>query len=276
MEGTKDNNKSAIESFLKHSYFNRFIIFLICINAIILGLDTDTFIYSKYGSILDTVDNLIVWVFTLELLSKMIVYKKDFFKSKWYIFDLVVVTIAWLPNYTWLSILRSLRILRVLRLVSAVPQIRLVVTAMGHSIPGMTSVVGLLSLIFYVASVLVTNVFGNHNDANMQEWFGSVSASAYTLFEVMSLNTSIIRTTMDLFPWSWLFFIPFVIITSFAVLNFIIGIIVDSMSNAERLEAEMTGVDDDLPLTKEDLRILLAKLDSLEEKLERVEKAKKG
>jgi voltage-gated sodium channel len=166
--------------------------------------------------------------------------------------------------------------LRVLRLISVVPQMRRVVSAIGYSIPGMVSVVGVLGLIFYVAAVLATKLFGVHPDPNMQEWFGTISASAYTLFQIMTLESwsmGVVRPTMTLFPWAWSFFLPFIIITSFAVLNFFIGIIVDSMQTAQKLEAEALGQDDDAPVTQRDLQKLHAKLDEISNELAAVKRA---
>ena len=137
-----------------------------------------------------------------------------------------------MPTTGALSVLRTLRILRVLRLISVVPQMRRVISAIGYSIPGMISVISVLGLIFYVSAVLATRLFGTYPDPNMQEWFGLISTSAYTFFEIMTLESwsmGVVLPTMDLFPWAWTFFLPFIIITSFAVLNFFIGIIVDSM-----------------------------------------------
>jgi len=94
----------------------------------------------------------------------------------------------------------------------------------------MASVIGVLGVILYVSAVLTAKIFDSHSDSNIQEWFGSIGSSAYTLFQVMTLESwsmSIVRPTIDLFPLSWVFFVPFIIITSFAVLNLFIGIIVD-------------------------------------------------
>ena len=188
----------------------------------------------------------------------------------------MIVGIAWLPTSGALTVLRKLRILWVLRLILVVPQMRRVVSAIGYSIPGMVSVVGVLGLIFYVAAVLATKLFGIHPDPNMQEWFGTISASAYTLFQIMTLESwsmGVVRPTMTLFPWAWAFFLPFIIITSFAVLNFFIGIIVDSMQTAQKLEAEALGQDDDAPVTQRDLQKLHAKLDEISNELTAVKRA---
>ena len=138
----------------------------------------------------------------------------------------------------------------------------------------MVSVVGVLGLIFYVAAVLATKLFGTHPDPYMQEWFGTISASAYTLFQIMTLESwsmGVVRPTMALYPWAWAFFLPFIIITSFAVLNFFIGIIVDSMQMAQKLEALENGQDDDMPVTQKDYRTLLDEMRAISDKLEKLE-----
>lgn len=243
---------------------------LILVNAITLGLETDQFITARYGELLQWIDRIILVLFSIELLIKFYVYRFRFFRSGWNLFDLAIVSIAWAPTSGALTVLRALRILRILRLISVVPQLRRVVSAIGHSIPGMVSVVGVLGLIFYVASVLATKLFGTHPDPNMQEWFGSIGASAYTLFQIMTLESwsmGVVRPTMELFPWAWIFFIPFIIITSFAVLNFFIGIIVDSMQIVQKRE-ENVSKEENMHITMKEYKLLKQHLDSLTTKVD--------
>jgi len=248
-----------------------FITALILVNAVTLGMETDASWQASYGPFLYWVDKVILVIFTIELALKFFAYRLAFFRSGWNLFDLAIVTIAWVPTSGALAVLRALRILRVLRLISVVPQMRRVVAAIGHSIPGMVSVVGVLGLIFYVSAVLATKLFGTHPNADMQEWFGTISASAYTLFQIMTLESwsmGVVRPTMQLFPWAWAFFLPFIIITSFAVLNFFIGIIVDSMQMAQKLEAQETGQDDDMPMTQKEFRQLQSELAELKQMIQ--------
>ena len=259
--------QQRVATLVEHRYFTGFITVLILINAVTLGLETDRDVMASIGRELHAFDTLILLIFTVELVLKFYGYRMSFFKSGWNWFDLIIVGIAWIPASGNLSVMRALRVLRVLRLISVVPQMRRVISAIGHSIPGMISVVGVLGLIFYVSSVLATRLFGTHPDPNMQEWFGSISASAYTLFQIMTLESwsmGVVRPTMELFPWAWSFFLPFIIITSFAVLNFFIGIIVDSMQIAQKLEAEEEGKQGDQPATRKDLEVLIEKIDTLE------------
>ena len=262
--------RNKLASFLESRSVTIFITTLILINAVTLGIETDRETASKYSSVLDWMDLTILMIFSAEIVLKLYVYRLRFFHSGWNVFDLAIVGIAWLPTSGALTVLRTLRILRVLRLISVVPQMRRVVSAIGYSIPGMISVVSVLSLIFYVSAVLATKLFGAYPDPNMQEWFGTIGASSYTLFQIMTLESwsmGVVRPTMELFPWAWAFFLPFIIITSFAVLNFFIGIIVDSMQTAQKLEAEAIGLDDDAPLTQRDLKNLDAKLNKISDEL---------
>ena len=251
----------TLQNMVESKYFQNIIIVLILINAITLGLETTAF-GKQYISVLHAIDNMVLIIFTIELVMKLIVYRADFFKSPWNWFDFIIVAISWVPSSGPLSVLRAFRVLRILRLLSVVPQMRRVIGALGHSLPGMASVVGVLSIIFYVSAVLTTKIFGSHSDANMQEWFGNIGASAYTLFQVMTLESwsmGIVRPTMEFFPLSWLFFVPFIVITSFAVLNLFIGIIVDAM----QMMHEEEGKPKQTIATKEDMLILEAKIDQL-------------
>jgi len=217
----------------------RLIAAIICINAVTLGLETSEVAMAAAGDVLIAIDRTILLVFVVELVAKLLVYRLAFFRSGWNIFDFIIVGISLAPASGNLSILRALRILRVLRLLSVVPQMRKVVEALLTAIPGMMSIVAVLFLVFYVSSVLATKLFGTHPDPNMQEWFGSIGASMYSLFQIMTLESwsmGIVRPTMEIFPWSWVFFVPFIILTSFAVLNLFIAIIVNAMQSQHETE----------------------------------------
>lgn len=252
---------SKLTSLVEAQWFQNFLVAVILFNAITLGLETTQF-GKDNAAILHKIDFVILLIFTIELILKLVVYRLKFFKSGWNWFDLIIVAVSWVPSSGPLSVLRAFRILRVLRLFSIVPQMRRVIGALGHSLPGMASVIGVLGIVFYVSAVLTTKLFGQHPDPNMQEWFGSIGASAYTLFQVMTLESwsmGIVRPTMELFPQSWLFFVPFIIITSFAVLNLFIGIIVDAM----QVMHEEEGKPDQVMATREDIARVEAKLDAL-------------
>ena len=215
------------------------IIALIILNAIVLALETSATAVMAYGTTLKLVDQILLGVFVVELFLKAFTQGRQFYKDPWNIFDATVVGIALLPATGSLSILRSPRILRILRLISAVPSLKRVVNALLKAVPGMGSVVLLLAVIYFIFSVIATKFFG----AAFADWFGDIGKSAYTLFQIMTLESwsmGIVRPVMTQFPLAWIFFIPFILITSFAVLNLFIGIIVDAM---QRFDDDTNGRD---------------------------------
>ncbi len=226
--------QKRVANFVENVYFSRFIIVVIIINAVTLGLETDAGTMAVAGQFLSWIDNIALSIFIVEICLKLFIYRFSFFRQGWNVFDFLIIGIAIIPSIGPLSVLRALRILRVLRLVSVVPQMRRVISALLHSIPGMASIMAVLLIIFYVSAVLVTKLFGlPSSDPHLQEIFGSVGASMYTLFEVMTLENwseGVVRPAMESYPYAWAFFIPFIIMTSFAVLNLFIGIIVDAMN----------------------------------------------
>ena len=218
----------GLQALVESSVFNHAITAVIVINAITLGLETSETVMAAAGPLLNAIDRAALLIFTLELGLRLWVYRSRFFTDGWSLFDLTIVAVSWLPATGGFSVLRALRILRVLRLLSVVPQMRSVIGALFRALPGMGSIVAVLLLVFYVAAVLATKLFG----PEFPEWFGSVGTSMFSLFQVMTLESwamGMARPIMDSYPLAWAFFVPFVIVTSFTVLNLFIALIVNSM-----------------------------------------------
>jgi len=214
--------RAKCAALVENSKFTRFITALILINAVTLGMETSTAIKENFGETLFIFDKVVLAIFVFEIIVKLFAYRLSFFRSGWNLFDFTIVAISLIPAAGPLTIFRALRILRVLRLFSVIPQMRRVITALLTAIPGMASVIAVLGLVFYVSAVLCTKLFGTHDAQVMQDNFGTIGKSMYSLFQIMTLegwSENIVRPTMDYFPWSWIFFIPFIILTAFAVLN---------------------------------------------------------
>lgn len=224
-----------LKTLVESSAFGNFIIGVILFNAAILGVQTSKSLSVDTHRLLDLLDRLCLTIFVIELSMKMWVYRRQFFKNGWNNFDFLIVAISLIPASGDLAIMRALRILRLLRLINAVPSMRRVVSGMLHAIPGVFSVGGLLAILFYIGAVMTTTLFGD----KFPEWFGSIGASMYTLFQIMTFESwsmGIVRPVMEIYPHAWLFFIPFIIVTSFTVLNLFIGIIIDAMNEAKEEE----------------------------------------
>lgn len=258
---------TALKTLIESRRFETLITALIFINAITLGLETSPSAVAAFGGALAIADSLILAVFVLELLARFAVYRLDFFKDPWRIFDLLVVGVALIPATGGLSVLRALRILRVLRLISIVPSLRRVVTGFITALPGMGSIILLLALVFYVFAVMATKLYGQ----SFPDRFGDIGASLYTLFQVMTLegwSDGVVRPVMEVYPTAWLFFIPFIVATSFTVLNLFIGVIVSAME--EEHEAEASAEREAL---QEDQDEILREIRALREEVRALRKA---
>ena len=212
------------------------IIGVIVFNAILLGLETYPEAMDRAGTLIVTLDRACLAVFVVEILLKLVAHRLSFFRSGWNIFDFVVVGISLVPGGQTLSVLRALRILRVLRVISVMPRLRRVVEGFVTALPGMGSVFLLMGLVFYIGSVMATKLFGQ----SFPDWFGSLGASAYSLFQIMTLESwsmGIVRPVMEVYPQAWLFFVPFILLTTFAVVNLLVGLIVNSMQDAHAEES---------------------------------------
>lgn len=208
----------------------RIIIALVILNAVTLGLEAIPPVMARYGDVLVSVDRALLAIFVTELMIKLTAHGMRFFRNGWNIFDFCVIAIALLPASGSLSVLRALRVLRILRVVSAVPQLRFMVETLARSVPGLGSIALLLALFFYVFAVMATKLYGPSYPA----WFGNLGASLFSLFQVMTLEgwVDIARGVMTQHPWAWLFFLVFILLATFTVLNLFIGMIVKAMEGS--------------------------------------------
>ena len=234
--------RSRLSGLVTNPRFEQFVVALIVLNAITLGLETSPWWMGRFGVALTFIDKSILAVFVAEIAARLIVDFRGFWRDPWRIFDFLIVGVALLPAAGAFSVLRAFRILRVLRLVSSIKAIRRVVTGLLAAIPGMSSIVLLLGLIFYIFSVISTKLFA----ASFPQWFGSLGESAYSLFQIMTLESwsmGIVRPVMEQFPFAWALFVPFILVTSFTVLNLFIGVIVDAMQKEHEAEAQADRAD---------------------------------
>ena len=227
--------RSRIGAWIESDRIQHIIIALIIVSAVVLGLETAPSIMAEYGAWLRGLDQIILGVFIAELALKLFAHRGAFWRNPWNVFDLLVVGIALIPSSGPLAVLRTLRVLRVLRLISTIRSLRVVVEALLHAIPGIGSVFALMMVLFYVAAVIATTLFGQ----SFPDWFGSIGASMYTLFQIMTLESwsmGIVRPVMAHTPHAWIFFVPFILIATFTMLNLFIGIIVSTMQEIQQNE----------------------------------------
>ncbi|MBL3703855.1 ion transporter [Sulfitobacter sp. BDSS02] len=237
--------QDKVRKLVETDRFTNAVMTVIIINAITLGLSTSESVMDSIGPIIEMVDDIALAIFVVELALKFYAYRLRFFKSAWNIFDLCVVTVGLLPSGGGMSALRGLRVIRAMRLLSVIPQMRAVVQALLDALPGMGAVIIMISIVFYVFGVMATLMYGD----TFPEWFGTLGRSLYSLFQIMTLESwsmGIVRPVMEVHPSAWVFFVPFIVITSFSVLNLFIGLLVNTMQTAveEETEAEFEKLRD--------------------------------
>ncbi len=251
-------NRAALGELVESARVRNFILAVIVLNAIVLGFETSETAMAAAGPLLVALDTACLAVFVVEIGAKLWAFRWRFFSSGWNVFDFLVVGVALVPATGAFSVLRAMRVLRVLRAISIVPSLRRVVEGLVNALPGMASVFALMSLIFYIAAVMATKLFGTAFD----DWFGNIGRSAYSLFQIMTLESwsmGIVRPVMEVYPWAWAFFVPFILVTTFAVVNLVVGLVVNSMQEAHSEEA--------VAQTDEYRESVLGKLEAIEARM---------
>ena len=223
----EESLKARLGRWVESERIQHVIVALIVINAVTLGLETSARAMEVAGGLLKLIDRLLLSVFVSEILIKLYAFGGRFFRNPWNVFDFLVVGIALVPSSGPLTVLR---VLRLLRLVSMVPRFRFVVESLLRAIPGILSIAGLLVILFYVSAVMATGLFG----PAFPQWFGSIGESMYSLFQIVTLESwsmGIARPVMEVYPWAWAYFVPFILIATFTMLNLFIAIIVSTMQS---------------------------------------------
>lgn len=255
-----------LRAIVDHPRTEQFIIGLIVLNAITLGLETSSTIMAEYGTVLSRLDTAFLWIFVVELLARMIVKRGDFFRDPWSVFDLIVVGIALLPATGALSVLRSLRVLRILRLVTTIPSLKRVVGGLIGAIPGMGSIMLLMFLIYYVFAVMGTKLFG----VTAPEQFGTLGATAYTLFQIMTFDDwsgGIAKPLMEKHAYAIAYIVIFILLSAFMMLNLFIGVVVSALDEEKAADSpkllhdprEMQQVLQELQSIRRELAVLREK-----------------
>jgi voltage-gated sodium channel len=217
--------RARLGRWIESSPVQNVIIGVILLNALTLGLETSPTVMAQAGPLLETAERIILAIFVVEIGLKLLAFGGGFFRSAWNVFDFVIVGMSLVPAAGPLSVLRTLRVLRVLRLLRTVPRLRLIIEGVLRVLPDMGWVLALLLLMFYVFSVMGTKLFG----AEFPVLFGNLGATMFTLFQTMTLEswaTGVARPVMERYPYAFIYFVSFLLITTFLILNMVIGVVV--------------------------------------------------
>ncbi|MBR5998760.1 MAG: ion transporter [Deltaproteobacteria bacterium] len=270
MEDMRNKAKALVET----SAFRSFVMLVIIANAAAIGLQT-TNLSPVWASVLATFDTFCLGVYVVETALKLTAYRRAYFKDGWNVFDFTIITLSLIPTALLpvpVQVARLLRIVRTFRdfrIISIFSETRLIAEAIVRSLPGVLWTAALLFIIFYVFAVIGVALFGE----TFPQYFGSLGKSLYTLFQIMTLESwshGIARPVIAVHPWAWLYFVPFVIMASFIMLNVVVGLLVNSIGETKR------GMTRDLPRTETEehapIAALEQEMDRLREHLKQMEK----
>ncbi|MDQ6954628.1 MAG: ion transporter [Mariprofundaceae bacterium] len=221
---------------VQHDAFEYFIIAIILISAVLIGLETSPEIMASYGNWIKLGNQLVLIIFIIEAALKIYAVApkiSDYFSKGWNIFDFTIIVLALLPSTGEFAMLARLaRLLRVLRLISAIPELRLIVATLLRSIPSMANIMLLMSVIFYIYAVAGQQLFHAHDP----EHWDNLGISLLTLFRIVTLEdwTDVMYTAMELNPLNWIYFVSFVILGTFVVINLFIAVVINNLEEAKQ------------------------------------------
>jgi len=255
--------RARLAAFIDSPRVQAALIALILLNAAILGLETVPWPRSRWGEYLYAADHVILGIFVIEITLRVAAHGRAFVRDPWSVFDFAVVAIALMPASGAFAVLRALRVVRVMRLISLVPSMRQVASGLLAAIPGLGAVIGIIAVILYVSAVMATKLFGER----FPDWFGTLGESAFTMFQLMTLEgwPEVARAVMQAYPLAWLFFVLYLLVSTFTMLNLFIAVVVNAMQ-AEHARVMESAAAEPAPAEsalRDEMRALREELDRL-------------
>jgi voltage-gated sodium channel len=249
--------------------FTGAVITVILANALVLGLQTYPGLDSEYGYLLDVLNAIFLAFFVLEISLRVASYLPrpwDYFREGWNVFDFFAVGLAFVPGLREnTTILRLARLARIVRVVHLLPDVRILITAVIRSLPPLASMAILTTLILFVYGMVGWQLFG---EAIPSDW-GTIGEAMLSLFVMLTLEDfpRYMDAGMEIHPWSWIFFVSFILVAAFIVINVLIGIVLNSLEEARELERRESLKPDEAVPVLERIQYLRSALDQLEGEL---------
>mgnify|MGYP001718502727 FL=1 len=218
----------VLEKALHWKHTQRIITFVIILNAAVLGILTDRTLSVEEISLLEMIDKACLVIFTVELIAKLLVYRRSFWSESWNIFDFVIVLSSIIFISSSVSVIRAFRIFRLLKALAEFPELQILVSSMLKAIPSMSWALLLLFIIFYIFGVFGSTMYGD----TFPELFGDIGGSMFTLFQVMTFEswaTAVARPIMEIYDYAWIYFLIFILLTAITLLNVMVGIVVEAV-----------------------------------------------
>jgi len=256
--------------------FNLFIFAVIMANAVVIGLETYDGIVREAGGLLDTLNDVFLGIFVVELCIRLIGFgsrPQDFFRSGWNVFDFLVIAASFTPGLREnATLLRLARLARVMRIVRLLPDLRVLTIAIGRSIPGVMSLGILAVLVVFIYGMVGWTIFDDHAPSQ----YGTISEAMLTLFVALTLENlpDQIRMGRELSDWTLVYFISYAMVAAFLIFNILIGVVINSLEEARAIEHARERMDryehgETAPTPEERIATVRETLDELEADLKR-------
>ena len=261
--------------------FQGIILFVIIFNCVLMGLETIKGLSAGTLTVFETINTVCLWIFIVEIVLKLLAYGLDYFKDPWNWFDMFIVGISMISGLPFMAAFRAMRVLRVFKslkalrgtkLIGSVRHLQVIIAAIVKSIPSIMWTGLLLILIYYIFALIGVNLFGEA----FPDWFGTIGKAMYTLFQVMTLESwsmGISRPVMAEFSYAWAYFVPFVLLSSFIVMNVVVGIVVNAISEVTAETAAEEKEEEKVVEASESKEELIREIRSLKEQLDHLEKS---
>jgi voltage-gated sodium channel len=223
--------------------FQNAILAVIVANAVLIGLETSPALWERWGGLFHALNFAVQAIFAVEIAVRLLAHAPRvdrFFRDGWNVFDFTIVALSLLPAAgAFATVARLARLLRALRIVSALPELRLIVATMLRSIPSLANVIVLLGLILYVYAVVGLHLFGGADPAH----WGTLPRAGLTLFEILTLEgwVDLMDASLAATPWAWVYYVSFVVLAVFVVINLFIAIVINNLEAAKGEERERAG-----------------------------------
>jgi voltage-gated sodium channel len=230
--------RNALARLVDSPTFTTIVVTTIAVNAAVLGLQTYQGIEDRWGDVLFAINAVCLGIFLVELAIRIGSYWPHpfaFFRNGWNVFDFVVILAVFVPGIRENStLLRLLRLLRVVRIVRLLPDLRVLLLGIWRSVPPLASIGAVTAMILFVYGMVGWIWFG---DELPEEW-GNIGRAMLTLFVMLTLENfpQYMDAAMEVEPWAWVYFVSFILVAAFIILNVLIGVVLNSMEEARELD----------------------------------------
>jgi len=264
----------ALERIVDAHWFQLFISGVIVLNAVVLGIETYVEPGSPTFDTLMLVNEAFYLVFLAELILRIASYGRrpwNFFRSGWNIFDFIVIGAALIPAVrAQAEVIRLLRLARIVRLLRFLPDARVLIATMGKALPPVFSMIVLVVLILFIYGMVGVTVFG---EALPDQW-GDIGTAMMTLFVLLTLENfpTYLEQAQEVTSFATVFFLSYVLIAAFVVLNLVLGIVIGSMEEAreEERRRELQEAEDEHASLLAAIQGMRTQLDLVERRLQEV------